>query len=93
MSISEKRTVKIPAEHTAFIDAKVASGAYASTSEVVSAGLSALREREETVEHWLRDAVTPAYDAISADPQRGIAAETVFAEIRSRHAERLLDRK
>lgn len=91
MSTIEKRTISLPAEHTAFIDAKVASGAYASASEVVRAGLRALRERDEAVERWLRDEVAPAYDAMAVDPDRGIPAETVFADIRARHAERLRD--
>lgn len=91
MSTIEKRTISLPAEHTAFIDAKVASGAYASASEVVRAGLRALRERDEAVERWLRDEVAPVYDAMAVDPDRGIPAETVFADIRARHAERLRD--
>lgn len=91
MSTIEKRTISLPAEHTAFIDAKVASGAYASASEVVRAGLRALRERDEAVERWLTDEVAPVYDAMAVDPNRGIPAETVFADIRARHAERLCD--
>ena len=92
MSTIEKRTISLPAEHTAFIDAKVASGAYASVSEVVRAGLRALRERDEAVERWLRDEVAPpVYDAMAVDPNRGIPAETVFADIKARHAERLRD--
>lgn len=93
MPTIEKRTISLPTEHTAFIDAKVASGAYASTSEVVRAGLRALRERDEAVERWLKDEVAPAYDAMAADPSRGIAAETVFAGIREHHAKRLRDPK
>lgn len=93
MSTVEKRTVSLPAEHAAFIDAKVASGAYASISEVVRAGLRALKERDEAVERWLRDEVAPAYDAMAADPSRGIEVDTVFADIRARHAERLRDRR
>jgi antitoxin ParD1/3/4 len=46
----EKRTFSLPAEHTAFIDAQVASGAFASGSEVVRAGLRALQERDAAVE-------------------------------------------
>lgn len=93
MPTIEKRTISLPTEHAAFIDAKVAAGAYASASEVVRAGLRALKERDEAVERWLMDEVAPAYDAMAADPGRGIPAETVFAEIRARHAERLRDPK
>jgi antitoxin ParD1/3/4 len=60
---------------------------------VVRAGLRALKERDEAVERWLCDEVAPTYDAMAARPDRGIPAETVFAEIRARHAERLRDPK
>lgn len=89
MSSIEKRTISLPAEHAAFIDAKVASGAYASVSEVVRAGLRALQERDEAVERWLREDVAPVYDAMKADPKRAIQAEKVFAEVRARHGRKL----
>ena len=92
MSNIEKRTFSLPVEHTAFIDALVSSGAYASGSEVVRAGLRALQERDAAVERWLREEVAPVYDAMKADPARGIPAEQVFAELKARHAARLKDR-
>ena len=89
MTDIEKRTVSLPKEHGAFIDRMVDSGAYASASEVVRAGLRALQERDAAVERWLRDEVASAYDAMAADPGRALSADFVFAEIRTRHAERL----
>jgi antitoxin ParD1/3/4 len=89
MSAIAKRTVSLPAEHAAYIDAKVAAGDYASASEVVRAGLRALQERDAAVERWLKEEVAPAYDALKADPSRGIPAAEVFGEIRVRHAARL----
>lgn len=86
MSNVEKRTFSLPAEHTAFIDEKVASGAYASGSEVVRAGLRALSERDAAVDRWLREEVAPAYDAMKADPKRGIPAKDAFDAVRARHA-------
>lgn len=89
MSNIEKRTVSLPTEQAAFIDAQVASGAYASGSEVVRAGLRALQERNAAVERWLREEVAPTYDRMKADPGRGIPAAEAFAEIRAHHAARL----
>ena len=57
MSQIEKRTISLPSEHAVYIDNKVSSGAYASASEVVRAGLRALQERDEAVERWLREDV------------------------------------
>lgn len=84
-----KRTFSLPAEHTKFIDRQVRSGAYASASEVVRAGLRALKERDEAVERWLREDVAPVYDAMKSKPTRGVPAAKVFAGIRARHTKRL----
>ncbi len=89
MSTVEKRTVSLPAEQAAFIDAQVASGAFASASEVVRAGLRALQERDAAVERWLRDEVAPTYDAMKADPTRALSGDEVLQRIRRRHAARL----
>ena len=89
MSNVEKRSFSLPSEHAAFIDGLVASGAYASGSEVVRAGLRALQERDAAVERWLREEVAPVYDAMKAEPARGVPAAEAFARVRARHAERL----
>ena len=89
MPTPEKRTFSLPEEHAAYVDALVASGAYATASEVVRAGLRALQERGAAVERWLRDEVAPAAAAMQADPSRAIPAEQVFAGLRALHAERL----
>ena len=86
---AEKRTVSLPAEQASYIDALVASGAYASASEVVRAGLRALQERDAVVERWLREDVAPVYDAMQSDPARGLSAEEVLAAIHTRHAARV----
>jgi len=80
---TEKRTFSLPAEQAGYIDAQVASGAYASASEVVRAGLRALQERDAAMERWLREEVVPAAAAMDADPSRAIPAEEVFAELRA----------
>lgn len=89
MPSPEKRTVSLPVEQANYIDALVASGSYASASEVVRAGLRALQERDAAVERWLHDEVVPVYDAMQADPARGISADDVAAALRTHHAERL----
>lgn len=91
MSTVSKRTVSLPEEHAAYIDRMVATGAFASASEVVRAGLRALQEREAAVDRWLREEVAPVYDAMQADPDRAIPASDVFEGLRQHHATRKLD--
>ena len=87
MGVVQKRTFSLAAKQARFIDMQVRAGAYASASEVVRAGLRTLQERNAGFEDWLRSEVAPVYDAMKADPKRGIPAEKVFAELRARHAE------
>lgn len=82
MSNIEKRTFSIPSEHGVFIDNLVDSGAYATASEVVRAGIRALQEREAAVSRWLHEEVAPVYDAMKSDPSRAIPAAQVFRSLR-----------
>jgi antitoxin ParD1/3/4 len=88
MSSIRKRTFSLPAEHAAYIDEKVQSGAYASGSEVVRAGLRALQERDAAVERWLHDEVAPTYDAVKAGTEKLYPAKAAFAEARTRFTHR-----
>lgn len=89
MAISQKRTFSLPSSQSKYIDKLVKSGGYASGSEVVRAGLRALRERDAAMERWLREEVGPVYDAYQTDPGRAIPAKEVFAEVRRLHAARV----
>ena len=89
MGAVQKRTFSLPGEQADYIDRLVSSGAYATSSEVIRAGLRALQERDVAVERWLREEVVPVAVAMRADPDRGIPAKRVFDKIRSLHEERL----
>jgi antitoxin ParD1/3/4 len=89
MPAVEKRTISLPPAQAHYIDALVETGTYASASEVVRAGLRALQERDAAAERWLRDEVIAVYDAMEADPGRGIPADQVIASLRAHHAEQL----
>ncbi|AZO72507.1 MAG: type II toxin-antitoxin system ParD family antitoxin [Mesorhizobium sp.] len=85
MSAIEKRTFSLPAEQAAFIDQLVQSGAYATSSEVIRAGLRALQERDAAVERWLREEVALTFDAWKANPGKGISPEEMAERARRRH--------
>ncbi len=84
----DKRTISLPPEHAAYIDAQVASGAFASASEVVRAGLRALQDREVAVQRWLRTDVVAAYDEHKADPSKAVSSDQVMGRLRARAAAR-----
>jgi len=71
MRSTQQISVTIPKEMAAQIKARVASGEYASESEVIRDGLRALQAREKAVDDWLRSDIAPVYDAMKADPSRG----------------------
>jgi antitoxin ParD1/3/4 len=89
MAAAEKRTVSLPPDQARYMDELVATGGYASASEVVRAGLRALRERDAAVERWLRDEVAPVHDAMQTDPGRALDAGQVGAALRTHHTDRL----
>ena len=88
MSGVVKRTFSLPKEHADFIDAKVASGDYASGSEVIREGLRALQARDTAIERWLREEVIPTALEMQAHPERGIPIDEAFKSIREEIARR-----
>ena len=89
MRSTQQFSVTLPNEMAADVRAKVASGEYASESEVIRDGLRALQERNRAVEHWLRNEVVPAFRALKADPSRGSSLEETRTALAKRHAARL----
>jgi putative addiction module CopG family antidote len=85
MRSTKQLSVTLPNEMAAQVRARVASGEYASESEVIRDGLRALQARDRAVEGWLRNEALPAYDAYKADPQRGLSLEEVKTGLAARH--------
>ena len=48
--------------------------------------------RDAAVDAWLREHVVPVYDAMKADPARGLSVRDTFDSIRARHAARIAAR-
>ena len=85
MRTTRQLSVTLPNDMADRVKAKVASGEYASESEVIRDGLRALQERDRAVEQWLRHDVANAYDAMKADPSRGRAPADIRAALAAEH--------
>jgi len=82
---TQQFSVTLPNEMADMVRNKVASGEYASESEVIRDGLRALQARDRAVEQWLRGQVVPAHDALKADPSRGVAVRDVRKALAATH--------
>ena len=88
MRTTQQMSITLPTEMTARVKSRVASGEYASESEVIREGLRALQAREDAVEHWLRTEVVDIYDKMKANPERAIPIEEVQAHLIARRKAR-----
>lgn len=70
------------------VRAKVATGEYATESEVIRDGLRALLARDRAMEAWLRDQVVPAAQALAADPSSAVSFEEARKRVASKRRAR-----
>lgn len=88
MRSTQQLSVTLPIEMAAQVKARVASGEYASESEVIRDGLRALRARDAAIEGWLRADIAPVYDAMRANPARARSVDDVKAALAAEHGHR-----
>jgi putative addiction module CopG family antidote len=67
---------------------KVASGTYASESEVIREGLRALQARDAVMERWLHESVVPVFDRVASGEEKLVNANEVFSGLESRYRAR-----
>lgn len=84
MRTTRQLSITLPEDMADKVKARVASGSYASESEVIRDGLRALQEREDAVEHWLRTEVVAAYDEYKVDPSAALNIGKVRAALKLR---------
>ena len=85
MRTTQQFSVTLPNEMAEMVKTKVASGEYASESEVIRDGLRALQARDKAIESWLQQEVVPAFDAIKADPSRGRSINEIRTTLAAQH--------
>ncbi len=92
MRTTKQLSITLPTNMAEALKERVASGAYASESEVVRDGLRALFAREEAVENWLRTEVVASYDELRADSSLALNSADMRAHLAELHARRLAER-
>lgn len=85
MRTTQQFSITLPNEMADIIKTKVATGEYATESEVIRDGLRALMARDRAVENWLIQEVGPAYDALKADPERAVTVDQLRAALAAEH--------
>lgn len=75
MRTTRQLSITLPNDMADALRERVRAGEYASESEVIREGLRALWARDQAVEAWLLEEVAGAYDALAADPSRGVSAK------------------
>ncbi|SEQ39285.1 antitoxin ParD1/3/4 [Devosia sp. YR412] len=81
MAKVQKRTFSLAEDQSDYIDAKVAMGGYASSSEVVREGLRALQQRDAALDRWLIKQVLPVAQELDEFPDNAVPIEDAFRRI------------
>lgn len=87
MRTTQSLSITLPIEMAEMVKAKVASGEYATESEVIRDGLRTLLARDAAVEKWLVEEVVPTLDRLEANPERVLTLEEVDRRLEARMAE------
>ena len=85
MRSTRQLSVTLPNEMADMVRNKVASGEYASESEVIREGLRALQARDAAIERWLNEAVVPVFDRVARGEEKLLEADEVFAGMAARY--------
>lgn len=87
MRTTQSLSITLPIEMAEMVKAKVASGEYATESEVIRDGLRTLLARDAAIEKWLIEEVVPAYDEMKAHPERAVTLDEVDRRLDARAAQ------
>jgi antitoxin ParD1/3/4 len=88
MRNTQSLSITLPHEMAQMVKDKVASGTYASESEVIRDGLRALQARDAAVERWIRESVVPVFDRVASGDEKLVDANEVFSGLESRYRAR-----
>ena len=77
MGAITRLSIDLPDDMASAVREQVASGQYASESEVIQEGLRALKARDEIEGDWLRAEIADAYEAWRANPTDVLTVDQV----------------
>jgi antitoxin ParD1/3/4 len=83
MRSTSQLSITLPKSLASLVKARVASGHYASESEVIRDGLRALLDRERAIDAWLQRDVVPTMEALRADRSRALSGDEVRRQLGS----------
>ena len=89
MRTTQQFSITLPTEMAEAVKAKVASGEYATESEVIRDGLRTLQARDAALENWLRGEVAKSFDEFAEDPNSGVPSGEIMARIRASYREKV----
>ncbi len=92
MRSTQPFSITLPNEMAEAVKAKVASGEYATESEVIREGLRSLMARDRAIERWLHSEVAAAYDELKTDPSKALTPDQVRAALAEARKQRAADR-
>jgi len=78
---TQQFSITLPNQMADLVKAKVATGEYATESEVIRDGLRILMTRDRVVEKWLAEQAGPACDALRSDPAKAVTVAQVRATL------------
>ncbi|WP_117190591.1 ribbon-helix-helix domain-containing protein [Rhizobium terrae] len=74
-------TISLSEDMAELVEKKIASGEFATESEVVEEGLRYLADHDAEIEEWLRKEVVPTLRAYDADPSSAKTADETRREL------------
>jgi len=92
MRTTQSLSITLPIEMAEMVKAKVASGEYATESEVIRDGLRTLLARDAAIEKWLVEEVGPAYDELKEHPERAVTSQDLRRRLAA-HAQTLREKQ
>jgi putative addiction module CopG family antidote len=81
MRATKQMSVTVTLDQARILQEKVASGEYASESEIIRDGLRLLAARDQAIEAWLRDQIVPEYDRVMAGEVELVSSDEARARL------------